>query len=201
MLNAVRGHRARSIALGLGLLTPLLVMVIVWRNPANDAFQPSEKGPVSAKNPQETYEDSLQHPLDGGEEVTLGEAERKAKYKIPLPSDSEANRSNLDKVFASEGHDVALRFSSDVLLILEPAQFTDARAEFESLVSSGALPNGRVEDVRGHPALVVDPGTDKLGTNPGSVQFLWNGISITVYAADFSGERIKDIAASIGYEN
>ena len=131
----------------------------------------------------------------------MQEAERRTPYRIPLPADPEASRNNLDQVFASAQQDVALRFSSKVLVILEKAQFTDAQTEFQDEVSSGAVSNGRVEDVRGHPALVIDPDTDKLGTNPGSVQFLMDGISITVYSPELSGERLRELAASVDYDN
>lgn len=202
MLSAVRrytwdiamGSGTRKLFIG-GFAAAVVggsILLVIWR----DTSAPEAVGPFMP-GPQISFSEALEHPLDDGEPVFLSEARRRIPYEISLPAHARANSDNLRQVFVSPQRHVALRFSSDVLIILQRPDFHDPAAEFAGLIASGSVKNGRLDEVRGAVALVMEPDTDVLGTNPGSLQFVRNGVSFTLYAAEMSGFDLKEIAESI----
>lgn len=144
-----------------------------------------------------SYLESIADPLDGGMAVSLEEARRRTPYEIPLPAHSAANSENLRQVFISPAAHVAQVFQTDILIILQRPDFADPAAEFAGLVASGSV-NGRVETIQGEPALVIDPDSDSVRANPASIQFVWRGISVTLYADHLTAEQLKEVAETVG---
>lgn len=192
---AKKGYGRRKTLFVIGVMISVLIGGMWLFASRNDPARRAEIGPMPG--PDISFEEALQDPLDFGREVGLSQARQKIPYHVSLPHHDSANPDNLDAVFISPANHAAERFTSDVLIILQRADFTDPASEFAGLIASGSVTNGRLDTVRGHPALIMEPNTDATGTNPGSLQFVVNDISITVYGRNLSGARLKEIAETI----
>ncbi len=153
----------------------------------------------AAAGPIMSFQQALEDPLEDAARMSLPEARRKVPYEIKLPSHDLANEDILKDLWVSRAKDaqVAQRFSTDVLIVLGRPDFEDPLTEFTGLISSGSAKNGRLDTVRDHPALVMEPDTDALAQNPASLQFVLDGVSITLYAAELTGIELKEIAETI----
>jgi len=154
--------------------------------------------PVQSKGPSFTFDQALENPLDGGRQLPLKDVRPLIPYDIPMPHSEAASADILSETWISPSNHVALVFSTDVLIIMQTPDFDNAAVEFTQLIASGSVKNGRIDLVQNDlPALIMEPDTDVDGSNPGSLQFVRNGVSITVYARSLDGDSLKEIANSI----
>lgn len=185
-----KGSAAIGFSAGVVVAVTVLVFAVV-RPSANDG------GSERPRSPSFTFEDSLKNPLDGGIEVSMEEARSGTPFEIAMPSTEQASADNLAQTWISPNDQVALRFLSDVLITMQIPDFDNAEAEFTELIASGSVKNGHLDVVQNGAALIMDPNTDVDKSNPGSLQFVRDGVSITIYGADLDSESLKDIANSI----
>ena len=186
--------RDLNVRFAVGLTIPVLLFAALqmWDQPAPDNPVASMNAPRSS-----SFEEEFAHPLEDGEPASEEEAQGRTPYRIPTPSHSSANRQNLRSYFTDDRDRVAMTFSSGVLVKVARSTIADPEAEFRGLIESGSLPNGRIEYVHGHPALVTEPGTDLVGQNPASLQVILDGISVTIYHPDMTGDDLLELARSI----
>jgi hypothetical protein len=187
-LIGVRPGTRRYFALG--LLLSAIVVITVWS-------WPSGSGRQAVPGPTVPFARALEGPLDDGVPTTLAQARLAVPFPVSLPSHPLANSGNLEEVFISPQHHVALVFSSNVLIILQEPDFDNGATELADLVSSGSVKNGRIDEVQGQPALVIEPDSDAARRNPGSLQFVRNGVSRTLYGEHLTGTRLKQIAETM----
>jgi len=159
-----------------------------------------------------SFDSFRERPIDGGKAVSLAEAEVSLNAVLYLPQDARARRETIDRVWVSDPalvlkwSQAAITFESGLVIVEERPQFPDARAEFEGLVAE-SLPgiDARVAEVGGIPALVIEPKSDAVGANPGSVQIvvgdaspgLIDGTSVTIYGEDVSGAELMQVLATL----
>lgn len=187
------GRPKSEFLVAFGLLIPLVALAVTsWPAPTSEN---TGNGPRTTRS----WDETLRDPLEGGIPVSREEAERSANYRIPLPSHPDASESNLTQSFVvpNRARRAAVTFDSGILIVFYPPDVSDPGAEFAGLIANGSVPNGRIETVQGRPALAIEPDTDDLGTNAGSLQFVLDGISVTLYGQDVPVERLKEIAETI----
>jgi hypothetical protein len=177
-----------GIAAGLVVITIAAVVFLGGRDQASV---------VAEKGPSFTFDQALEHPLDDGRQLPLDQARPLIPFEIPLPHHDLANPDNLATTWISTNNHVALRFATDVLIIMQTPDFENAAVEFAELIASGSVKNGRLDLVGAQTALVMEPDTDVDGENPGSLQFVRDGVSITLYGRDLEGSALKAIAETL----
>lgn len=188
----MKKHRS-ALLFAAGLLIPV-VMFGAWPARTEDGSASTRGDALLLANRHGVdYQQWLAQPLEDGEEVTYDRARSQTEYPVPIPDHSKARRQNA-RFFIDPYERVAEVFPSDVLMKMRIPQFADPEQEFRGLIESGSLPNGRIEYVRGMPALVVDAKTDQLQQNPASVQFVFRGVSITIYHPTMSTDELLEIA-------
>jgi hypothetical protein len=151
------------------------------------------------------WEAFLQDPIDGGSPVTIDEAQESVSFSMSIPSDALANSDNIEGVWASEKQ-VALAFTTGIVIIEESPQFPDSLVEFQGLMAdslSGV--KASIDYVGKYPALLIEANSDITSANPSSLQFVAgdvsldekDGVSITIYGKDISTVDLLDIATTL----
>lgn len=113
-----------------------------------------------------------------------------------IPNTELANPKLLDSVWARpEDHAVAEVFSSGVGVNIRPAQ-VDPKAFFSSFLRSN-MADARVVELGSVQGLVVEPDSDKFGTNPGSVSFFLGDMDIVIGGMDRTSQDLLPIAKSM----
>ena len=140
-------------------------------------------------------------PFPSGKEVSLAEAQRRAPFPIHRPSSPLASDSSITAVWIQDvmGDDgardfqAAVDYVSGLEILLGPVTFDPATYYANAARELGN--SSRVQNIDGHPALVIPEGNDG-GDGPGSVAFVIDGTEITVYGHSPIGDLIA-VATSV----
>jgi hypothetical protein len=192
MLSSLTDHKRPLILVAASVTA--IAGIALW---ALTRSQMANTPAIAPKAPSFTYDQALENPLDDGRKLPLADARPLIPFEIALPDHRLANRDTLVATWISPNNHVALRFSTDVLIVMQLPDFDNAALEFGQLIASGSVKNGRLDIVQNETALVMEPDSDVDGSNPGSLQFVRNGVSITVYGRDLTGTILKEIANTI----
>jgi hypothetical protein len=136
-------------------------------------------------------------PLGPGKPTTVARAQTIARFPVLIPDVRAARLSNLTRTWATDQPSVALDFADGrVLIILAPAHYTNARANFEKFITQNHA-TAVIGNVHQHPALVITPNTDACGSNPAVVEFDHKGIDVTIYSGSYGTDTLLAIANSL----
>ncbi len=147
-------------------------------------------------------------PFPGAVRADLAGAERMLGYTIMLPSDPLASNGSMEALWITPERDGILeaQYLSGIKVDLTNAPPPDPRAHFEGLAEQLGEGIATVQIVLGQPALVIeqnvpngcDPTQPDCTTqdNPGSVEFVLGGVTITIYG-HYSGEELLRVASSV----
>jgi hypothetical protein len=113
-----------------------------------------------------------------GSESTMSSAESRVPFTLLEPHSDLASEANMSAVWSCAGDSVAMEYASGVAIYMMPNEFKDAEAVFQRMAA--LYPEFAVGKVRGHVASLIDPAKSTNGTASGGVDFIENGVRITV---------------------
>jgi hypothetical protein len=141
--------------------------------------------------------DTAEPLLPGGEVVSLDEARAKPGFEILIPDHQEANGSTIDEVWYSESDNmVGVIFASGIVQYWQPTPYGDAHQGFEERISEGGA-DMRLIQVRGHEALIIEPDTDVEKANPAWLDFVEEGVLVSLWSYDHTAEDLIAVAESM----
>jgi hypothetical protein len=192
----------RSIPFVVGLMVALSVVLLVGGvRDSNGVGSPHSDG----RRPSITYDQFWADPVEGGLKVDPSSVVDQLNAVVTPPSTDAASSATLVAAWqnAATGR-IALTYSTKVVIMFDRPQFPDAASEFEGELRSGTV-DGRLVDVSGYPTLVIEPGSDVTGQNPGAVQFVAgdkdptveDGLSVTIYGQNMTGDDLMTIERSM----
>ena len=190
--------RRRFLMLAAGAALPLAVLLAVLISSDRDAA--TQDRLALANGPVYSFQEEFADPMLGEGFVRSEQGmNQDTPYYVAEPHDPAANDENTLQRYTDLRDRVAITFETGLLLRLERSQISDPAAEFAGLIANGSVPRGsRVVLIKDKlPALVIEPRTDFIEQNPASLQVIWNGISITLYHQDMSGDELVRIAESL----
>jgi len=134
-------------------------------------------------------------PFGGGVKISIAEANQRVPWSLLVPTDEAANLDGLLVVWQTDvTPEVELVFESGIRVYELPSQMDDPATTFKNAIAEGFA--GEVRTVRGHPALVSVPHVDDAGNQTNSVDFVEDGIDITIIG-DTIPEELVRVAESL----
>jgi hypothetical protein len=131
-----------------------------------------------------------------GSRTTIAEAESWTSYSLLAPHDELANETNVTGVWICRAQEVAVEYTSGVTLYMGPNTLRDAEAVFRRMAQ--LYPEFSVGKVRGHAANLIDPAKSTNGTAKGGVDFIEDGIRVTVLGnGSIQLPQLVDVADSL----
>lgn len=95
------------------------------------------------------------------------------------------------------GQSIAVCEDGSAVISEVPEYGPDPLAYYRAVIEDAARDSVYLTSVQGVPALAVEPKTDQLSTNPGSIRFELRGISVVVSGRDMAVERLLSIAEQL----
>ncbi|MGH7868647.1 MAG: hypothetical protein ACREP9_13715, partial [Candidatus Dormibacteraceae bacterium] len=141
---------------------------------------------------------NLDHPFINEQKATIAGARAAVSFPVLLPNAAPASQSNLTQVWVDhEQHQVALVYSRGKLTVMMwPATYTDPTREFRTFIAENHATAAIVRMNR-QPALVIQPHTDTLHSNPAWVEFERNGIDINIVSSSYGTDALLAVADSM----
>lgn len=94
--------------------------------------------------------------------------------------------------------DVLEIYDSGLTVLTEVPEFgPDPSKYYAAVVAEADRPSVFMTEIDGTEALAVEPGTDKLGTNPGLVRFVSGDVSVVVSGAGMSVKELATVAGQL----
>jgi hypothetical protein len=161
-----RGRNAPSVGFAMALLSVALLIALATLLPES---KEEVSGAIGA---------TVDSPLPGGTAMSLADALTAADMPLFRPSTSVASDESISDVWVRSGEraEVLITYETGMVAIIKPDTLRVTLQQYAQQQSRDGVP-GRVEQLRGVDAYVVDPGAGEPGA---SVTFILEGTIVTM---------------------
>jgi hypothetical protein len=143
-------------------------------------------------------------PIGDGTRTSLAEAEQASKKPLLLPDTPLANGQVLSEVWSQPifGEFAFVYERDGKRLVVDEYEATSPNpaGAFEEEAALGVA-DSRIGGVNGRPALITEPRTDNVKSNPADVRFVLHGMEVNVFSDDYSTEQLIALAKSVHAED